>query len=116
MGTAAFPIAGVPLSPIVHISGNHEFYRGHMQDLMEDLLAQGKRFGADYGRAIFGDEPAGKRLRRRRRCSKPLIILTINVTRVPCGSSVGILNLGCQSECKLSSELSSSVEAPWVRR
>src|ERR1700730_2934275 len=36
-----------PLSPIVYVPGNHEFYGGHMQDLLEELIAQGRRMGVD---------------------------------------------------------------------
>lgn len=36
-----------PSSPIVYVPGNHEFYGGHLQDLMEALCAEGRRFGVD---------------------------------------------------------------------
>ncbi len=39
----------------MYVPGNHEFYGGHMQDLMQELHAQGKRFGVDVldGRELF---------------------------------------------------------------
>jgi predicted phosphodiesterase len=36
-----------PLSPIVYVPGNHEFYGAHMQDLMEELVVQGRRVAVD---------------------------------------------------------------------
>jgi hypothetical protein len=36
-----------PSSPVVYVLRNHEFYGHHMQDLMEELFVQGKRFGVD---------------------------------------------------------------------
>jgi len=36
-----------PVSPIVYVPGNHEFYGAHMQDLMEELVVQGRRVGVD---------------------------------------------------------------------
>jgi predicted phosphodiesterase len=36
-----------PSSPLVYVPGNHEFYGGHVEDLMEDLCAEGRRFGVD---------------------------------------------------------------------
>jgi len=43
-----------PLNPIVYVPGNHEFYGGHMQDLLEELIVQGRRMGVDVldGRGI----------------------------------------------------------------
>jgi predicted phosphodiesterase len=36
-----------PSSPVVYVPGNHEFYGSHMQDLMEELFVQGRRFEVD---------------------------------------------------------------------
>jgi predicted phosphodiesterase len=46
-----------PSSPVVYVPGNHEFYGGHMQELEEDLLIQGRRLGVDVldGRSVVID-------------------------------------------------------------
>jgi predicted phosphodiesterase len=36
-----------PSSSVMYVPGNHEFYGHHMQDLMEELFVQGRRFGVD---------------------------------------------------------------------
>jgi predicted phosphodiesterase len=43
-----------PLMPVVYVPGNHEFYGAHMGNLMEALLAQGRRLGVDIldGRSV----------------------------------------------------------------
>jgi predicted phosphodiesterase len=44
-----------PLSPVVYVPGNHEFYGGDMQDLIEELVVQGRRLGVDVldGRSLL---------------------------------------------------------------
>jgi predicted phosphodiesterase len=43
-----------PLTPVVYVPGNHEFYGGNIKDVSAELLAQGRRLGVDVldGRAI----------------------------------------------------------------
>jgi hypothetical protein len=36
-----------PLSPVVYVPGNHEFYGEHIQAVTEELLVRGRRLGVD---------------------------------------------------------------------